>query len=86
MERGILSASCHPLSVRLFNHARGVLALQSSQSDVDEKGSILAERSDPQVLRPHLRRLPAKSHSGLVITIVHPRPVSLSQTFAGIVA
>ena len=23
MERGILSASCHPLSVRLFNHARG---------------------------------------------------------------
>ena len=23
MERGILSTSCNPLSVRLFNHARG---------------------------------------------------------------
>ena len=53
---------------------------------VDGKGSVLVERSNPQVLRPHLRRLPVKSRSGLVVMIVHPRPVSLSQTFADIVA
>ena len=47
---------------------------------VDEK---VAERTDPLT---GLTRVPVKSRLELVVTIVHPRPVSCSQIFADIVA